>query len=472
MATTDYDVIVVGSGPNGLAAAITLQRSGARVLMVESRPQIGGGMRTSEVTLPGFLHDICSAVHPMAMGSPFFARLPLEQFGLRFAWSEYEAAHPLDNGKAAVLARSIQDTALGLGADGGAYTQLIKPVADHWNEIASDALGPFSFPGHPLLMARFGWNALRSASMVAKRFVTPEARALWAGMAAHSIQPLTNIASAAIGMVLSAAGHRFGWPVPVGGSQAIGNALAAYFRQLGGEIQTGFHVTSLEQLPSHKAVVFDLTPKQLLQIAGDRFPAGYRRQLEKYRYGPGVFKIDFALDGPVPFTAPECRKAITVHLGGTFEEIALSEQLAASGKHSEAPFVLFSQQSIADKRAPDGKHTGWAYCHVPNGSTKDMTEIIEKQIERFAPGFRDLILARHTMNAVEMENYNPNYVGGDINGGISDLGQLYTRPTLSLTPYRTAAKGIYICSSATPPGGGVHGLCGYHAANVVLKDIF
>ncbi|HWV64260.1 NAD(P)/FAD-dependent oxidoreductase [Chitinophaga sp.] len=468
----DYDVIVVGSGPNGLSAAIRLQQEGLSVLLLEAKDTIGGGMRTAELTLPGFYHDVCSAVHPMAIGSPFFSRLPLADFGLQFVYSPLEAAHPFDDGTAAFLARSLDETADALGADGKTYRHLVKPVADHWEAIAEDSLGPFSFPKHPFLMARFGLNALRSAAAIANRFSTKKARGLWAGMTAHSIQPLTNVASAAIGIVLSAVGHRHGWPVPKGGSQAIGRALAGYFVSLGGEIQTGVRVSSLSQLPSHRAVVFDLTPKQLLTIAGDRFTPGYSKQLARYRYGPGVFKMDWALSGPIPFTAPECRQAATVHLGGTFEEIALSEQQAYSGIISQAPYVLVSQQSLFDERAPAGKHTAWAYCHVPNGAGADMTDIIERQIERFAPGFRDLILAKHTMNAQQMELYNPNYVGGDINGGIIDIRQLYTRPACRISPYRTSAKGIYICSSATPPGGGVHGMCGYHAANAVLKDIF
>jgi phytoene dehydrogenase-like protein len=472
MEKKDYDVIVVGSGPNGLSAAIRLQQQGASVLLLEAKDIIGGGMRTAELTLPGFYHDVCSAVHPMAMGSPFFSKLPLADYGLEFAWSPLEAAHPFDDGTAAFLARSLDDTARALGADEKVYRELIKPVADNWEAVAEDSLGPLSFPRHPLIMARFGLNALRSAAAVANRFSTTAARGLWAGMTAHSIQPLTNVASAAIGIVLSAVGHRYGWPVPKGGSQAIGHALAQYFISLGGEIQTGVRVSSLSQLPSHHAVVFDLTTKQLLTIAGDQFSPHYKRQLSRYRYGPGVFKMDWALSGPIPFTAPECRQAITVHLGGTFEEIALSEQQAYDGKICQKPFVLLSQQSLFDHRAPAGKHTAWAYCHVPNGSDADMTRIIEQQIERFAPGFRDLILAKHTMNAQQMELYNPNYVGGDINGGIIDIRQLYTRPACRISPYRTSAKGIYICSSATPPGGGVHGMCGYHAANTVLKDIF
>ena len=472
MEKRDYDAIVVGSGPNGLAAAIRLQQAGVSVLLLEARDTIGGGMRTKELTLPGFYHDVCSAVHPMALGSPFFSTLPLADYGLEYLFSPLEAAHPFDDGTAAFLSRGIGETAAALGPDAGVYRRLVAPVAEHWEAIAADSLGPFSFPRHPLIMARFGLNALRSASAIAGRFSTAKARGLWAGMAAHSIQPLTNVASAAIALVLSAVGHRYGWPVPKGGSQAIGQALAGYFVSLGGEIRTDVNVSSLEQLPSHHAVLFDLTPKQLLTIAGHRFSPHYRRQLSRYRYGPGVFKMDWALSGPIPFTAPECRRAATVHLGGTFEEIALSEQQAYNGKVSTAPFVLLSQQSLFDHRAPAGKHTAWAYCHMPNGSEADMSGIIEGQIERFAPGFRDLVLARHTMNARQLEAYNPNYVGGDINGGIIDIRQLFTRPALRISPYRTSAKGIYICSSATPPGGGVHGMCGYHAANTVLGDIF
>ncbi|MBS0031187.1 phytoene desaturase family protein [Chitinophaga sp. 22321] len=468
----DFDAIVVGSGPNGLSAAIRLQQAGVSVLVLESRDTIGGGMRTQELTLPGFYHDVCAAVHPMAVGSPFLSTLPLAAYGLEFVYSPLAAAHPFDDGSAAILARSLDDTAAALGADGATYRRLIKPVADHWEEIAADILGPLSFPRHPLRMARFGLDALRSAEAISKRFSTTAAKGLWAGMAAHAIQPLTNIASAAVGMVLLSIGHRHGWPVPKGGSRAIGNALSQYFISLGGKIQTGVHVSSLSQLPSHHAVLFDLTPKQLLTIAGEQFSPHYKRQLTRYRYGPGVFKIDWALNGPVPFSAPECRQAATVHLGGSFAEIALSEQRAYSGQPNTAPFVLLTQQSLFDHRAPEGKHTAWAYCHVPNGDTTDMTEIIEKQVERFAPGFRDLILAKHTFNAQQMETYNPNYAGGDINGGIIDIRQLYARPVPRLNPYRTSAKGIYICSSATPPGGGVHGMCGYHAANTVLKDIF
>lgn len=473
MSKKDFDAIVVGSGPNGLSAAITLQKAGLSVLIVEAKPTIGGGMRTAELTLPGFKHDICSAIHPMAMGSPFFADLPLHEHGLEFVHAPLPAAHPFDNGKAAILSRSIKETAWSLGKDGQAYLDLIQPLVESWPKIVDDTLGPLGIPKHPFLLAQFGLKAMQPSSWIAKRFATEEAKGLWAGMTAHSIQPLTNYSSAAIGMVLSAVGHLYGWPIPKGGSQSIADALASYFVSLGGKIETNFLVKSLDQLPSSDAVLFDVTPKQLLEIAGEKFSPLYKWQLERYRYGMGVFKIDWALDGAIPFTAPECNKAATVHLGNTFKEIAAGEQLASSGGHSEKPFVLLAQQSLFDStRAPEGKHTAWAYCHVPNGSTVDMTAAIENQVERFAPGFKDQILAKNTMNSSQIEAYNPNYIGGDINGGIIDIGQLFTRPALRLSPYRTSAKGIYICSSSTPPGGGVHGMCGYHAAKTALNDVF
>lgn len=462
------DVIVVGSGPNGLAAAITLQRAGVPVILVEGKDTIGGGMRTQELTLPGFLHDVCSAVHPMAAGSPFFKQLQLD---VKLIQSPVAAAHPFDDGHAAALLQSLPDTAAALGRDAKAYRSLVQPVADNWEAITEDSLGPFAFPKHPLIMAKFGWNALRSAASVAKRFDTKEARGLWAGMSAHSIQSFNNAASAAIGMVLSAAGHRFGWPVPEGGSQSVANALAKHFTDLGGRIETGRMIRSLDDLPPHRAVLFDLTPKQLLSIAGEKFSSLYKWELERYRNGPGVFKVDWALREPIPFMAVACRQAATVHIGNTFEEIASYEQQVYEGRHAEKPFVLLSQQSLFDKRAPDGQHTAWAYCHVPNGSQRDMTDAIERQVERFAPGFKDVIIAKHTFNTAQLETYNPNYTGGDINGGLINLRQLYTRPAVRLSPYRTSAKGIYICSSATPPGGGVHGMCGYHAAQAVLKDL-
>lgn len=468
-----YDAIVVGSGPNGLAAAIELQQRGHSVLLIEGKNQVGGGLRTSELTLPGFHHDVCSAIHPMAIHSPFLASLPLADFGLEYIHPAIAAAHPFDGGSAAYVAHSIEDTARALGKDEQVYLDLIGPVVEDWSFIINNILAPLRFPGHPFKLARFGLKALRSASATAKKFSTREGKGLWAGMAAHSIQPLTNASTAAIGLVLSAAAHIKGWPMAKGGSQAVANAMAAYFKHLGGTVQTGQWVQSVDELPQARALVLDVTPAQLLKIAGHRFTSFYRSQLQRYRYGMGVFKLDWALSAPIPFLAEACRKAATVHIGGTFEEIAFSESSASSGKIVDKPFVLLAQQSLFDaSRAPEGQHTAWGYCHVPNGSVADMTDIIEQQVERFAPGFKKLIIARHAMNARQMETYNPNYIGGDINGGIIDIRQLYTRPSLSLTPYRTSDKQIYICSSSTPPGGGVHGMCGYHAAQTILKDLF
>jgi phytoene dehydrogenase-like protein len=473
MVRRDFDAVVVGSGPNGLAAAITLQQQGLSVLILEEKETIGGGLRSAELTLPGFIHDVCSAVHPMAVASPFFGSLPLAKHGLRFLYPEFPAAHPFDNGKAAVLTRSVAGTAALLGEDERAYLKLMQPIAEYWPLISSDLLGPLHFPGYPFRMGAFGLKALSSALRLSQRFSTEQARGLWAGMAAHSIQPLSNPATSAIGLVLMAVGHRSGWPIPAGGSQSIASALSAYFISIGGKIETGFAVRSLEQLPSSRTILFDVTPRQLLQIAGHKFSSLYRWQLKRYRYGMGVFKIDWALDAPIPFRAAECRKAGTVHLGNTLEEIAAGEQQNSRGFPAGQPFVLLSQPSLFDvSRAPPGKHLAWAYCHVPNGSGQDRTAVIEQQVERFAPGFRERILARHTLNASQMEDYNPNYVGGDINGGVSDIGQLFTRPALRFSPYRSSARGIYICSSSTPPGGGVHGMCGFHAARRSLRDIF
>jgi phytoene dehydrogenase-like protein len=469
----EYDAVVIGSGPNGLSAAITLQRAGLQVLIIEGGATIGGGMRTVELTLPGYWSDVCSAIHPMAAGSSFFRELPLEKFGLEYIDPPVLAAHPFDNGTAAVLKSSLQETAELLGTDKDAYLQLIGPVVKAWPHIAKDVLGPLKLPRHPVEFLKFGLPALRSALSTATKFKTPEAKGLWAGMAAHAISPLNQLTTAAVGMVLMANGHLAGWPIPKGGSQQIANALGGYFKSLGGKIQTGWYVKSLKELPSAKAILFDIAPRQLLDIAGESFSGYYSWQLKKYKYGAGVFKIDWALDAPIPFTAAECAAAGTVHLGGTIAEITLSEKDTAAGKLTENPFVLLAQQSLFDAgRAPEGKQVAWAYCHVPNGSIADRTAAIEDQVERFAPRFKDRILARHTFNTAEMEAYNPNYIGGDINGGIMDIWQLYTRPALRLSPYRTSAKGIYICSASTPPGGGVHGMCGYHAANRALADIW
>lgn len=470
---TDFDVIVVGSGPNGLAAGITLLQQGKSVLLLERNPTIGGGMRTAELTMSGFKHDVCSAVHPMAVASPFFNSIDWTPYGLSFIQPPVCAAHPLDNRPAAVLLATMEETAFRLGADAGAYHRLMQLIVHHFPVLVKDLLGPLSWPSDPVPFARFGLKAMQPASWTAKHFQTEEAKALFAGMAAHGIQPLTNWAGSAIAMVLMAVGHVHGWPIPVGGSQSIADAMAAHFRLLGGVIETSLEVSSLQQLPSSKAVLFDCTPQQLLQIAGHKFSDFYKWQLNRYRYGMGVFKIDWALDAPIPWQDEAINGAGTVHIGNTFEEISWNEAATAKGIHPEKPFVLLAQPSLFDAtRAPDGKHTAWAYCHVPFGSEKDMTAAIEKQVERFAPGFRDRILATHTMNTKAMQDYNPNYIGGDINGGVQDIFQLFTRPALRWSPYRTSAKGLYICSSSTPPGGGVHGMCGYHAAKQVLKDIF
>jgi len=469
----DYDAVIVGSGPNGLAAAILLQQNGLSVLLLEGKDKIGGGLRTEELTLPGFKHDVCSAVHPLAAGSPFFETLRLHEHGLEYIYPEVAAAHPFDNGTAAVLKKSIIETADLLGADRDAYIKLMAHLVKSWPGLAPDVLGPLTFPKHPVDLAIFGLDALTSSTHLAKHFKTEEAKGLLAGMAAHSIQPLTNLTTSAIALVLMANGHLKGWPVPKGGSVKIADALASYFTSIGGKIETSTYITSFDQLPSANAVLFDVTPKQLLQIAGHKFSSLYKWQLERYRYGMGVFKVDWALDDIVPFKAEGARQAGTVHIGGTLKEIAAGEQQIWEGLHPEKPFVLLAQQSLFDStRAPEGKHTAWAYCHVPNGSNKDMTDIIEKQVERFAPGFRERIIGRHTFNTRQLENYNPNYIGGDINGGVIDIGQLFTRPVLRRSPYRTSAKGIYICSSSTPPGGGVHGMCGYHSAKRALKDVF
>lgn len=466
-----YDAIIVGSGPNGLAAAITLQQQGLSTLIVEGADTIGGGMRTKELTLPGFKHDVCSAIHPMAMASPFMRSLPLADYGLTFVQAPYAAAHPLDSGETALLHQSLADTVLDLGTDGSYYRNLIQPVVEHWDTLATAIMGPLHFPKKPMQMAAFGLQALRPASWVAEAFKTEKGKALWAGMAAHGMQPLTNWTTSAIGMVLLAVGHRYGWPVPKGGSQSIADALAAYYLSLGGKIQTGHWIKDVRELPQYQVLVLDLTPKQILRLKGVPFHDAYRRQMQKYRYGMGVFKIDWALSDVTPFKDRHSQHAATVHLGNTFDEIARNEQASHKGQVVEKPFVLFAQPSHFDThRAPEGKHTGWAYCHVPNGSEIDYTKAIEDQVERVAPGFKDTILARHTLNPAQLEAYNPNYIGGDINGGIMDIAQLYTRPTLSLSPYRTSRKNIYIASSSTPPGGGVHGMCGFHAARLALKD--
>ncbi len=469
----DHDAVVVGSGPNGLAAAVTLAQAGWSVLVLEARDTVGGGARSAELTLPGFIHDVCSAVHPLGAGSPFFRMLPLAEHGLEWIQPAAPLAHPFDDGTAAVLERSVEATGKTLGSDAAAYRKLMAPLLADWDKLAVDLLGPLRLPPrHPLALARFGWHAISSACGLAEHLFEDErARALFAGMAAHSMIPLDQPPTAAFGLVIGILGHAVGWPLPRGGSQRIADALACYLRSLGGQVVTGVHVQSLDELPPARAVLCDVTPRQLLHIAGQHLPAGYRRRLASYRYGPGVFKVDWALDGPIPWQAAECMRAGTLHLGGTLEEMAAAERVVWQGEHPEKPYVLVVQPSLFDPtRAPAGKHTAWAYCHVPHASAFDITERIEVQIERFAPGFRDLILARSVKSAVEMERYNPNCIGGDINGGVQDWGQLFTRPVFRLVPYSTPVKGLYICSSSTPPGGGVHGMCGYFAAQAALRD--
>lgn len=472
--STTYDAIVVGAGPNGLAAAIEIARNGLSVLVLEANDTAGGGVRSAELTLPGFVHDVGSAIHPLAAASPFFHSLRLEEHGLEWVHPPAPLAHPLDNGTAAVLERSVEATAAGLGRDAEAYRRLMQPLARDWEKISPAVLGPPRPSRHPFALARFGLEAMRSARGLAEHtFEAGQARALFAGNAAHSFLPLELRPSAAFGLILNALGHVTGWPFPRGGAQRLTGALVSCLRSLGGEVLTGARVASLDELPPARTVLLDVTPRQLMEIAGDRFPVRYRRALRRYRYGPGVFKVDYALDGPVTWRAPECLRAGTVHLGGTLEEIAAGERAVSRGEHPERPFVLAAQQSLFDgTRAPAGKHTLWAYCHVPNGSAFDMTDRIEAQIERFAPGFRDLILARSVMGPAALEQWNSNLIGGDINGGASNLRQLFTRPVARFVPYSTPAEGVYLCSSSTPPGGGVHGMCGYFAARAALHFTF
>jgi phytoene dehydrogenase-like protein len=469
--SSEYDAIVVGAGPNGLSAAITLARAGSSVLVLEASDTIGGGARSKELTLPGFVHDVCSAIHPLAVVSPAFRQFDLDQTGLSFVHPQLALAHPFDDGTAAVIERSLEKTADRLGADGKEYTKLMRGPAENVDDLLGDLLAPPArLPQHPLLMARFGLHAVRSAQGLVKMFDSPATKGLLAGLAAHSMLPLDKSPSGGVALLLGFLAHAVGWPAARGGSQQIADALVTRLKSLGGKIETNWEVDALDQLPPHDVLLAGVTPRQMTRIAATRFPVRYLRALRRYRYGPGVFKLDLALDGPVPWTAEDCTRAGTVHVGGSIEEITAAEWAANNNQVPEKPFVLVGQQSIFDdSRAPEGKHTLWAYCHVPNGSDADMTNAIENQIERFAPGFRDRILARATRNAVEMESYNGNYVGGDINGGLQNLRQHFARPVLSLNPYATPNPHIYLCSSSTPPGGGVHGMCGYLAARAALR---
>jgi len=468
----DYDAVVVGAGPNGLAAAIVLAQAGRSVLVREATPTVGGGARTEELTLPGFRHDVCSGFHPLGAGSPLFRRLPLADHGLEWVEADAALAHPLRDGSAALLRRSLAETADGLGPDGAAYLRLVGPLVRDWPLLEEEILGPLlRVPRRPLALARFGLLALRSAQGLARtRLRTERARALFAGCAAHSTMPLERPGTAAFGLVLLTFAHTVGWPFPRGGAQAIPDALASYLRSLGGEIRTDAPVECLDDLPRTRAVLCDVSPRALVGLAGDRLPARYVRALARYRYGPGAFKLDLALDGPIPWTAPGAEGAGCVHVGGTLAEVAASERAPSAGSAPERPFVLVGQHSrFDDTRAPAGKHTAWAYGHVPNGWRGDATEALEAQIERFAPGLRERILARHAAGPPELERRNPNLVGGDVNAGLPDLRGILARPIARPVPYATPVPGLFLCSASTPPGGGVHGLCGLGAARAALR---
>jgi phytoene dehydrogenase-like protein len=468
----DYDAVVVGAGPNGLAAALTLAKEGLAVMVLEAAQTIGGGARSAELILPGFIHDICSTIHPMGLASPFFRELNLKQYGLEWVQPAAPLAHPFDDGPAVILERSTHETAQTLGEDGDAYLKLMDPLVRDAEKIIKDILGPFPFPpAYPFSTLRFGLPALRSyQGLVESRFTGEQARGMFAALAAHSFLPPGRLVGGAFGLALGLTAHAVGWPLARGGSQKIVDAMVAHLRSLGGEIVTGTRVRTMSQLPPARDILFDLTPRQILEIAGEHFPDSYRRRLSRYRYGPGVFKIDWALSDPIPWKAPECSRAATVHLAGKLESLVASENAIWQGQIVDEPFVLLVQPTLFDcSRAPAGNHIGWAYCHVPHGSTVDMTSRIEAQVERFAPGFRDCIIGRSVMNTADMQEHNPNYIGGDINGGVQDLGQLFTRPVARRVPYSTPNKNIYICSSSTPPGGSVHGMCGFHAAQAVLR---
>lgn len=465
------DAVVVGTGPNGLAAAIVIAQTGRKVVVFEAADSIGGGCRSAELTLPGFVHDVCSAVHPFAVASPFFRSLPLAAYGLEWVEPPVMVAHPLGNGAAACIYRSLERTTEDFGIDGKAYRNLFGGLVEVWPKIEESVLGPLRWPQHPFALARFGLRALQPAERLARRvFASEPVRALFAGIAAHSMLPLDARPTAGAGLVLNLMAHVAGWPLPRGGAQSLSNAMAAYLRSLGGEIITHTNVASIDDLPKAKAVLCDLSPKPLLRIAGHRFPPRFRRSLERYRYGMGVYKVDWALDAPIPWRNRDCALAGTVHLGGTLEEIAASERDAWNGVHAECPFVLLSQPTLFDpSRAPQGRHVAWTYCHVPHGSDVEMLPRVEQQIERFAPGFRDRVIGRAVMRPADIERHNANLVGGDIAAGVMDLRQLFTRPTWRA--YSTPVRGLYICSASTPPGVGVHGMCGYFAARRALDEV-
>ena len=470
---TEFDAVIIGSGPNGLSAGIVLAQAGYSVLMLEAAATVGGGMRTAELTLDGYKHDICSAVHPMGYLSPYFKQLNLEKYGLEWVFPEVSVAHPLDDEPAVILEKSVAKTASNLGADGKRYQRIMQPFADRIDDLFQDMLKPLGMPSSPFLFTRFGMRALLPASTYARiAFKEKRLKALFAGCAAHSILPFNKLFTTALGLIFLASGHGVDWPFPKGGSQALANALRDCFVEAGGTVQLSTKIDRFDQLPEARAYLFDTDPWQLASIAEDKLPASYKKRLRRYNFGPGVFKIDLALSEPIPWADPNCHKASTVHVGGTLEEIEASEKEIWQGQHSTTPYVLIAQQShFDDTRAPAGKHTCWAYCHVPNGSDQNMSQVIKNQIERFAPGFQDTILAEHEMNTSAFQTYNANYVGGAVTGGAADITQLFTRPALRFDPYSTPNDKIYICSASTPPGGGVHGMNGYYAAQSVLKKL-
>lgn len=469
-----YDAIIIGSGSNGLAAAIHLQQKGLKTAIFEQASTPGGSTRTEELSLPGFKHDVGSAILPMGYASPFFRNLPLKGHGLEWIFPEIPYSHPFEDGSAYACYQDLEKTAEQLEEDGEAYLKIFAPLVKNWNKLENDLLGPLGFPGHPLDFLKFGFKALPSAKMLADHYFKKEkSKIFFYGSAAHSTLPLTNLASASFGLVLTTMAHRYGWPFPKGGVQSFTNALLSYYQSLGGELHLNNLISHLEELPGASSYLFDVTPRQLLKIQGLDFPTLYRKRLENYNYGAGVFKMDWALSRPIPFKSEKCLRSGTVHIGFTAEEIENSEESIHQKNMTDTPYVLVAQHSIFDEsRTPEGKHTAWAYIHVPNGSIRDFTEIVENQIERAAPGFKDCILSRSTMNTVQLQQWNPNLVGGDINGGRQDITQLFTRPIVSLSPYSTPDPRVYMCSSSTPPGGGVHGMCGFNAANTVLKDNF
>ena len=469
-----YDCTIIGSGPNGLSAGIYLAQKGLKVLILEAASTPGGGMRTAQLTLPGFHHDVCAAVHPTGFLSPWFKQLALEQFGLEWIFPEVSVAHPLDGQPAVLLSQSVNETAMGLGIDANAYRRLLQPLAEHIDWLMEDSLAPLGIPKNLGFMAGFGAKALLPAQTFARWFFKEErAKALFAGCAGHTILPFDQLFTAAMGLVFLAMGHAVRWPVARGGSQSIVGSMVRCFEAAGGQIRCNTHIRNKKEIPPSKVILFDTDPYQLADIMGDELPTGYAARLRRYHLGPGVFKVDYALAGPIPWKDPQCLRASTVHVGGTLAEIAAGEKQAWNGHHSDHPFVLVAQQSLFDStRSPAGQHTGWAYCHVPHGSTVDMNDLIDRQIERFAPGFRDLVLARSSMNSPQYHAYNANYVGGAVTGGAIHLPQLFTRPVARLNPYSTPNPKVFICSASTPPGGGVHGMNGYHAARSVFKQVF